>query len=77
MPADVSANDTHYGQALWSWYTGSAGWFFRVALEDLLGIHLKDGHLVVEPHLPEDWPGYDAEIAGRKITVRRGFVKIK
>ena len=76
LAADVSANTDHYGEALWSWYTGSAGWFFRVVLEDLLGIRLKDGHLVVEPHLPSGWEGYEADICGRHIRVRHGRVTI-
>ena len=77
LAADVSANADHYGQALWSWYTGSAGWFFRVVLEDLLGIRLENGHLKVEPHLPPDWEGYEADLAGRHITVKDGQVTIK
>ncbi len=76
LAADVSANPDHYGEALWSWYTGSAGWFFRVVLEDLLGIRLRDGHLVVEPHLPAGWEGYEADICGRHIRVHRGRTTI-
>jgi len=37
IPADIYANPDCYGRGGWSWYTGSAGWFFRVAMEDLLG----------------------------------------
>ena len=76
LAADVSANPDHYGEVLWSWYTGSAGWFFRVVLEDLLGIRLKDGHLVVEPRLPSGWEGYEADICGRHIRVHRGKTTI-
>ena len=76
LAADVSANIDHYGRPLWSWYTGSAGWFFRVVLEDLLGITLRDGHLVVEPRLPSGWEGYEADICGRHIHVRYGKVTI-
>ena len=76
LAADVSSNADHYGEALWSWYTGSAGWFFRVVLEDLLGIRLRDGRLVVEPHLPSGWEGYEADICGRHIRVRHGRVTI-
>ena len=76
LAADVSANEDHYGRPLWSWYTGSAAWFFRVVLEDLLGITLRDGHLVVEPRLPSGWEGYEADICGRHIQVRRGKVTI-
>jgi cyclic beta-1,2-glucan synthetase len=77
LAADVSANDDHYGQALWSWYTGSSGWFFRVVLEDLLGIRLVDGKLTVEPHLPQGWDGYEAHIGGKTITVKYGRVTIQ
>ncbi|MBR2717558.1 MAG: hypothetical protein IKD79_07490, partial [Oscillospiraceae bacterium] len=76
LAADVSANPDHYGEALWSWYTGSAGWFFRVVLEDLLGITLREGRLSVEPRLPDGWEGYEAEICGRHIRVSRGGTAI-
>ena len=35
LAADVSAAPGREGQAGWTWYTGSAGWFFRVAREEL------------------------------------------
>ena len=76
LAADVSANPDHYGEALWTWYTGSAGWFFRVVLEDLLGIRLENGRLTVDPHLPDRWEGYEADICGRHIKVEHGKVKI-
>ncbi len=76
LAADVSANPDHYGEALWSWYTGSAGWFFRVVLEDLLGIRLENGRLTVRPNLPHGWDGYEAEICGRKIKVENGHVTV-
>ena len=33
LAADVYTNPDRPGQAGWSWYTGSAGWFFRIASE--------------------------------------------
>ncbi len=54
IPADISANPRCTGRGGWSWYTGSAGWFYRVALEDLLCCQRQDGELVQKPpHLPE------------------------
>ena len=52
LAADVSAAPGREGEAGWSWYTGSAGWFFRVAAQDLLGLRLLGGKLVFEPRLP-------------------------
>ncbi len=77
LAADVSANADHYGEALWSWYTGSAGWFFRVVLEDLLGIGMVDGVLRVRPRLPDGWEGFEADIGGRHICVKGDTVTIK
>ena len=54
IPADISVNPDCPGRGGWSWYTGSAGWFYRVALEDLLCCARKDGEPVcLPPHLPD------------------------
>jgi cyclic beta-1,2-glucan synthetase len=58
LAADIYANPDCPGRGGWSWYTGSAGWFFRVALRNLLGLRLRDGKPELEPCLPADWSGY-------------------
>lgn len=79
LAADVYSNPAHLGRGGWSWYTGAAGWFYRVAAEELLGLKLRAGRLFVEPNLPLDWPGYSAvwrtEQAVFRVTVRRGDKK--
>lgn len=60
IAADVYANPDRLGEAGWSWYTGSSGWFFRVATEDLLGLRLSGGELTVSPRLPAGWDGFEA-----------------
>ena len=55
LSADISGNHDCPGKAGWSWYTGSAGWFFRTVTEDLLGIRQKNGEIVFEPKLPPSW----------------------
>ena len=52
LPADVCAAPGHEGTAGWTWYTGSAGWYFRAVCEGLLGLRLKDGKLHVSPAAP-------------------------
>ena len=49
LPADVCAAPGHEGEAGWTWYTGSAGWYFRTATEDLLGVRLRGGTITAEP----------------------------
>ena len=55
LAADVAAGD-NAGVAGWTWYTGAAGWYLRVAAEELLGLHLRSGVLYPEPRLPAGWP---------------------
>ena len=58
VAADVYAVPPHTGRGGWSWYTGSAGWMYRLVLESLLGLTLEGDHLLLAPCLNEDWPGY-------------------
>ncbi|MNJ45050.1 N,N'-diacetylchitobiose phosphorylase [compost metagenome] len=58
MAADVYAVPPHAGRGGWSWYTGSAGWMYRLIVEDLLGLQRTGDSLRIQPLLPADWPGY-------------------
>ena len=49
LPADVSASPEHMGRAGWTWYTGSAGWYYTAAMEGLLGLELCSGRIVRAP----------------------------
>ncbi len=60
IAADVYGVAPHLGRGGWTWYTGSAGWMFRVALESVLGLAIVGGaHLTLRPCLPAEWPGYN------------------
>ncbi len=59
VAADVYGESPHTGRGGWTWYTGSAGWMFRVALESVLGLTISGGDtLVLRPCIPEGWPGF-------------------
>jgi N,N'-diacetylchitobiose phosphorylase len=59
IAADVYGVAPHIGRAGWTWYTGSAGWMYRVALESVLGFSLENGKTIVLcPCIPEEWPGF-------------------
>ncbi len=63
IAADVYGEPPHVGRGGWTWYTGSAGWMFRVALESLLGVRLEGGRtLVVKPCVPDEWRGFTVTI---------------
>jgi cellobiose phosphorylase len=53
--ADVYALAPHIGRGGWSWYSGSAGWMYRLILESLLGLRLEGETLHLAPCLPADW----------------------
>ncbi len=74
LAADI-AGGAHLGRGGWSWYTGAAGWTWRLATEHILGIRLMGGAIALSPCLPPDWPGFSARVerggAAIAITVSR------
>jgi cellobiose phosphorylase len=75
VAADVYAFPPHAGRGGWTWYTGSAGWMFRLIVESLLGLRLEADRLRIVPRLPADWTGYQIRYRYRRteydIVVRR------
>ncbi|MBB3594617.1 cyclic beta-1,2-glucan synthetase [Rhizobium sp. BK529] len=71
VAADVYGHEPYIGRGGWTWYTGSAGWLYRAAVEGILGTRLKGGKLFVDPSLPSNWDGFAAEIeqAGNKYRI--------
>lgn len=55
MCADVYGAPPHTGRGGWTWYTGAAGWMYRLALESLLGLKLEKDHLIIAPCVPAHW----------------------
>jgi cyclic beta-1,2-glucan synthetase len=55
VAADVYSNPAHVGRAGWTWYTGSAGWLYRVGLEDVLGVRREGDVLRIDPCVPAAW----------------------
>ena len=56
--ADVYAVAPHVGRGGWSWYTGSAGWMYRLIVESLLGVTLEKDRLRLAPLLPAHWSAF-------------------
>jgi cellobiose phosphorylase len=56
VAADVYSLPPHTGRGGWTWYTGSAGWMYRLILESLLGLQLEVDKLRLVPRLPGNWP---------------------
>ena len=59
VAADIYSEPPHVGRGGWTWYTGSAGWMYRVALEGLLGFRVQGANLLLDPCIPRAWPGFE------------------
>src|SRR5262249_33811741 len=57
VAADIYGEPPHVGRGGWTWYTGSAGWMFRVAVESILGFSTENGDtIVMNPSISAKWP---------------------
>jgi cyclic beta-1,2-glucan synthetase len=62
IAGDVYSVAPHIGRGGWSWYTGSAGWLYRLIIETLLGMQLEEGkQLRLTPILPDDWNDFSLD----------------
>jgi cellobiose phosphorylase len=67
------------GQAKNSWLTGTAAWNYYAITQYILGIRPDYHGLIIDPVIPEDWPGFQVTRQFRgatyHITVLRGETK--
>jgi cyclic beta-1,2-glucan synthetase len=61
VAADVYTAEGHLGRGGWTWYTGSASWMYRVALEAILGFQQRGNMLYIEPCIPARWKEFTIE----------------
>jgi cellobiose phosphorylase len=75
IAADIYAVAPHTGRGGWTWYTGSAGWMYRLLIETLLGVNLEGDQLRLTPHMPKNWTSYKIHYRYRQtvyhITITR------
>jgi cyclic beta-1,2-glucan synthetase len=70
--ADIYAAEGHVGRGGWTWYTGAAGWMYRIGVESILGVTRHGTTLRIAPCIPSSWPRY--EVTYRHGTSRYRFV---
>jgi len=58
VAADVYALPPHTGRGGWTWYTGSAGWMYRLVFESLLGLNREADRLRLAPCMHPEWGGF-------------------
>jgi len=55
LSADIYTAQGLKGRGGWSHYTGSAGWFFKIVTEEIMGVTLKNGEYTFNPKYPSQW----------------------
>ncbi|MES1982138.1 MAG: glucoamylase family protein [Pseudomonadota bacterium] len=79
MAADIYGMPPHTGRGGWTWYTGAAGWMYRLTMETLLGVQLEVDHIRITPCVPDHWDTYKIHYRFRStffhITARRAGEK--
>jgi cyclic beta-1,2-glucan synthetase len=85
--ADVYTAAGHVGRGGWTWYTGSASWMYRAALEGVLGFTKRGDTLTIDPCVPAAWRELAIEYRFERSTyaiavrnpdgVSRGVVRVE
>jgi cellobiose phosphorylase len=75
VAADVYTAAGHLGRGGWTWYTGSAGWLYRLGVEMVLGVRRVGDELEIAPCIAPEWPGFEVNYrfgsASYQIVVER------
>ncbi|MEO6189259.1 MAG: cyclic beta 1-2 glucan synthetase, partial [Saprospiraceae bacterium] len=58
LAADVYSGNPYAGRGGWTWYTGAAGWLYRLIIESLLGMQMEANKLTIIPCIPKEWMSF-------------------
>jgi cyclic beta-1,2-glucan synthetase len=70
VAGDVYSEAPHVGRGGWTWYTGSAGWLYRIGIESILGFRVRGMALEIDPCIPRNWPGFSLIFRYHSATYR-------
>ena len=76
VAADVYAVAPHTGRGGWTWYTGSAGWLYRLIVESLLGLNREGDRLHITPCMPKEWKTFSLSYRYAETDYRIAVVRI-
>ncbi len=55
LAADIYSQPPHAGRGGWTWYTGSAAWYYRLLHEVVFGLERRADTLRFRPRVPAAW----------------------
>ena len=61
IAADIYSTKGLEGTGGWSWYTGSSSWFYKVAIENILGFKIINNYIIIDPAIPSYWREYEIQ----------------
>jgi cellobiose phosphorylase len=59
IPADIYGIGNLAGRGGWTWYTGSASWYYKVGIEYILGMRVENGFIRFNPCISKAWKEYE------------------
>jgi cyclic beta-1,2-glucan synthetase len=68
LAADVYSRAPHAGRGGWTWYTGSAGWLYRLIIESFLGLQKEGNKLIINPCIPKEWRSFKIDYRYKNIV---------
>jgi len=75
MAGDIYSQPPYVGRGGWSWYTGSAGWLHRAAIESMFGLCQRAQTLSFTPCLPSHWHRAELTLVREQRSMR--FIMIR
>lgn len=57
--ADIYGEGNLIERGGWTWYTGASAWFYKIGIEYILGIKIRNGKLSIKPCIPQEWNEYN------------------
>ena len=58
ISADIYGTANLSGRGGWTWYTGSASWYYNAGIENILGFKIEGNKIKINPCIPNDWKEY-------------------
>ena len=59
IPADIYGAGNLAGRGGWTWYTGSASWYYMAGIEYILGFKIENNTIKINPCIPKEWKEYE------------------
>ena len=61
IPGDIYSNKYMPGRGGWSWYTGSSSWYYKLILENILGLKKEGTKLFLPQTIPGNWDKFEIQ----------------